>query len=167
MQTCEQQTFLTLKDISQLSAQVYPSSRQALPGSEEARKMTVGSGRQLSMLLNQSSPLGVFSRILLGSSHWTNSEEFSYVWDRLDTKFALSAFQLTPLGQSTEEQKHAEAYICATCGKPFVPHKTKRGRKKNCSTECFRKYQQQSHGHYVSQQTYPFFAAIAQVETSS
>jgi hypothetical protein len=54
------------------------------------------------MLLSESSPLGAFSKILLGSLHWTNSEEFSYVWNRLDTQFGLSAFQLTPLGQSTE-----------------------------------------------------------------
>ena len=76
-------------------------SRQVLPGSEEARRMTVGSGRQCSMLLNQSSPLGRFSKILLESSHWGNSMEYSYVWGRLDTKFALSAFQLTALGQNT------------------------------------------------------------------
>jgi site-specific DNA-cytosine methylase len=53
------------------------------------------------MLLNQSSPLGAFSKILLEFSHWTNSEEYCYVWNRLDTRFALSAFQLTPLEQST------------------------------------------------------------------
>jgi hypothetical protein len=29
--------------------------------------------------------------------------EYCYVWNRLDTRFALSAFQLTPLGQSTED----------------------------------------------------------------
>ena len=60
--------------------------------------------------------------------------------------------------------KHAETYLCATCGKPFTPHKTKRGRKKNCSLECFREYQKQSRGHYVPQQAYPFFKAIAEVE---
>jgi hypothetical protein len=63
--------------------------------------MTVGSGRQLSMLLNVSSPLGAFSKILLESSHWASSEEYCYVWNRLDTKFGLSAFQLTPWGQNT------------------------------------------------------------------
>ena len=35
------------------------------------------------------------------SSLWTNSEEYCYVWERLDTKFGLSAFQLTPLEPST------------------------------------------------------------------
>lgn len=59
--------------------------------------------------------------------------------------------------------KHAETWLCATCGKLFTPHKTKRGRKKNCSPECFREYQKRSHGHYTPQQSYPFFKAIAQV----
>jgi hypothetical protein len=54
------------------------------------------------MLLEGSSPLGVFSRILLGSSHWASSGEYCYVWERLDTRFGCSAFQLTPLGQSTD-----------------------------------------------------------------
>ena len=101
MATYEEQIF---PDFGELSMSCPPEcrvSRQVLPGSDEACSMTVGSGRQCSMLLDVSSPLGAFSRILLGSSHWTNSEEFSYVWNRLDTKFALSAFQLTPLGQNT------------------------------------------------------------------
>jgi hypothetical protein len=54
------------------------------------------------MWFSQSSPLGAFSKILLASSAWTSSEEYCYVWNRLDTSFALSAFQLTPLGQNTE-----------------------------------------------------------------
>jgi hypothetical protein len=81
--------------------QEYRASPRVLPGSDEARAITVGSGRQLSKLLDQSSPLGAFSKILLESSVWTNSTEYCYVWDRLDTPFGLSAFQLTPLGQST------------------------------------------------------------------
>lgn len=55
------------------------------------------------MLLEESSPLGYCSKILLESSLWGSSEEYCYVWNRLDTKFALSAFRLMPLGQSTEE----------------------------------------------------------------
>jgi hypothetical protein len=65
--------------------------------------MTVGSGRQSSMLLEQSSPLGCCSKILLESSLWTSSAEYSYVWNRLDTRFGLSAFQLTPLGLNTDD----------------------------------------------------------------
>jgi hypothetical protein len=105
METCEEQTFLGLEAEPQYSAQVSRASRVPWPGSEEAKKMTVGSGTQCSMLLDESSPLGAFSKILLGSSHWTNSEEYSYVWNRLDTRFALSAFQLTPSGQSTGDSE--------------------------------------------------------------
>jgi hypothetical protein len=101
METCEQPIFPIFEDSSQFSPPASLASRLPLPGSEEARLMTVGSGRQCSMLLDSFSPLGAFSRILLGSSHWTNSEEYCYVWDRLDTRFALSAFQLTQLGQNT------------------------------------------------------------------
>jgi hypothetical protein len=53
------------------------------------------------MLLDVSSPIGAFSKILLGSSRWGNSMEYCYAWGRLNTKFGLSAFQLTPWEQST------------------------------------------------------------------
>ena len=54
------------------------------------------------MLLEESSPLGVSSK----SFGILTLDEFGgvlFVWNRLDTRFALSAFQLTPLGQSTED----------------------------------------------------------------
>ena len=57
------------------------------------------------MWLKESSPLGAFSRILLASSHWTNSAEYCYVWGRLDTQFGCSAFQLMRLGQSISEEE--------------------------------------------------------------
>jgi hypothetical protein len=102
METSEQPTLAGFEDESLSSAQACHASQVPLPESGEARAMTVGSGRQLSMLLDRSNPLGAFSRILLESLHWTSSAEFCYVWNRLDTKFALSAFQLTPLGLSTD-----------------------------------------------------------------
>jgi hypothetical protein len=94
-------TLSLFEDESMLSVQAFPASQLPLPGSDEAIKMTVGSGRQLSMLLGGSTPLGAFSKILLESSAWGNSTEFSYVWRILDTKFGCSAFQLTPLEPST------------------------------------------------------------------
>jgi hypothetical protein len=105
MVTCEQQTFLAFEDLSPCSAPECPASQPVLPGSAEANVITAGSGRQCSMLLDVSNPLGVFSKILLESSHWTNSQEYCYVWNRLDTRFGLSAFRLTPLGQSTDENE--------------------------------------------------------------
>ena len=52
-------------------------------------------------------------------------------------------------------QKHSVSYLCAICGKPFEPHPTKRGIKKNCSRECFRIYQRTSCGRYSKQQIAP------------
>lgn len=103
METLEQQILAGFKEELMSCLLEYPASLRVLPGSEKARAMSVGSGRQCSMLFEESSPLGAFSKILLESLHWTNSQEFCYVWERLDTRFALSAFQLTPLGQSTED----------------------------------------------------------------
>jgi len=103
METCDEPIFPLFEEELRCSVPESPASRRPLPGSEGARLMTAGSGRQCSMWLEQSSPLGVFSRILMESSLWTNSEEYCYVWERLDTRFALSAFQLTPLGQSTDD----------------------------------------------------------------
>jgi hypothetical protein len=85
------------------SQPVCHASLRALPGSEEAKAMTVGSGRQCSMWLNASEQLGVFSKILMESSAWTNSEEYCYVWNRLNTQSGFSAFQLMPLGQNTDD----------------------------------------------------------------
>jgi hypothetical protein len=103
MEISEQPIFPGFEAESRCCPQVYPASRLPWPGSDEARTMTAGSGRQCSMLFETSNPLGAFSRILLESLAWTNSEEYSYVWNRLDTRFALSAFQLTPLGPSTDD----------------------------------------------------------------
>jgi hypothetical protein len=52
------------------------------------------------MLLDESSPLGAFSKILLASPLFTHSEEFCYVWEIWDTRLDCSAFQLTVLGQN-------------------------------------------------------------------
>jgi hypothetical protein len=103
METLEQQIFPDWLEQLQSCPQEYPASRRVLPGSDEAIKMTVGSGHQCSMLLDQSSPLGAFSRILLESPLFTRSEEYCYVWQVWDTRLGLSAFQLTLLGQSTDD----------------------------------------------------------------
>src|SRR5437868_11286815 len=102
METLEELTFRGFEEALVFCLRVCPASRPPWPGSGEGRAMSVGSGRQLSMLLDQCSPLGVFSKILLESSAWGNSEEFCYVWEILDTRYGCSAFRLTPLGRSTE-----------------------------------------------------------------
>jgi hypothetical protein len=106
METYEQQIFPIFADTSQYCPQESLASQRVLPGSDEAARMTVGSGRQCSMLLKSSSPIGQFSKILLESSLWTKSQEYTYVWNRSDTKLLRhSLFQLTPLGQSTEDSE--------------------------------------------------------------
>ena len=105
MEICETPIFPTFEGTLRCSVQGFPVNRQAWPGSEEARLTSVGSGRQCSMLLDVSSPLGVFSKILLESSLWTSSREYCYVWQIWDTKSGFSAFRLTPLGQSTDESE--------------------------------------------------------------
>src|SRR4029077_485626 len=102
METLEQPIFPGFEEALQSSPPAYRASLQVLPGSAEARAMIVGSGRQCSLLLDQSTRLGAFSKILLESSHWTNSAEFCYVWQRLDTRFECSAFQLMPSGLNTD-----------------------------------------------------------------
>jgi hypothetical protein len=103
METCEEQTFLGLEIELTSCPQAFRVNQLPLPGSEEAKKMTAGSGAQSAMLLNQSDPLGQFSKILLESSHWTNSKEYVYAWSRLDTAFELSAFRLTQLEQNISD----------------------------------------------------------------
>src|SRR5215469_2563209 len=103
METSEQPILVGFEAASLCSQPECPASLRVWPGSGEAAKMTVGSGRQCSMLLSESSPLGVFSKILLGSSRWANSTESCYAWQRLDTRFALSAFQLQRLEPTTSD----------------------------------------------------------------
>jgi hypothetical protein len=83
--------------------QGFHAKLQVWPASEEAQAMTVGSGRQLSMLLDSSSPLGAYSKILMEFSAWGNSLECCHVWERLDTRFELSAFQLARWEQDTSD----------------------------------------------------------------
>jgi hypothetical protein len=103
METYEEPTFPGFEDASRFYLQAYPASRPPLPGSAEARMMTVGSGRQCSMLFETSSPLGLFSKILMEFSAWGNSLECLHVWERLDTRFELSGFQLARWEQDTND----------------------------------------------------------------
>jgi len=103
MATYEEQIFPGFAEALQSSRPASPASRLPLPGSDEARAMTAGSGTQCSMLLEVSSPLGRFSKILMASSLWTNSAEYCYVWTHLPTRFGCSGFQLTQLEPSTDD----------------------------------------------------------------
>ena len=68
---------------------------QVVPGSKEAIKTTVGSGRKLSESLAKSDPLGRFSKTLLESEMWA-SPEFFLNWKVTATRCGCSVYQLAP-----------------------------------------------------------------------
>ena len=70
-----------------------PVSRSPSPGSEEARKMTVTSGRKCSASYGKSGPLGSLVRTCLESSIWHSTRCF-LTWKRKVTKDRRSLFQL-------------------------------------------------------------------------
>ena len=78
---------------------VSPSPR---PGSEEARMMTVTSGRKCSELYGNSSPLGCLVRMCLESSIWHSTRCF-LTWKVKDTPARHSLFRLQVSMPRTEE----------------------------------------------------------------
>jgi hypothetical protein len=86
------------------SSEDFPASPGPLPGSEEARKMTVTSGRKCSELLklyNLSGSLAKMSEILL-TSQWASSAAF-LTWKASGTKPSHLLFQLAASMPRTEE----------------------------------------------------------------
>ena len=82
------------------------ANRSPLPGSEEARKMTVISGLKCLESYGNSSPLGSLVRMCLESSIWHSTRCF-LTWKRKNTKFNASLFQLAvsmPRTNDTESQ---------------------------------------------------------------
>ena len=79
-----------------------PASRLVLPGSEEARKMTVSCGQSLSELYTNSSRLGSLVRMCLESSIWHSTRCF-LTWKRKVTKSNVSLFQLAVSMPRTKE----------------------------------------------------------------
>ena len=79
-----------------------PASRLVLPGSEEARKMTVSCGRSLSELYTNSSRLGSLVRMCLESSIWHSTRCF-LTWKRKVTKSNVSLYQLAVSMPRTKE----------------------------------------------------------------
>ena len=69
------------------------ASHSVLPGSEEARTMTVTSGRKCSELYANSGPLGSLVRMCLVSSIWHSTRCF-LTWKLKVTKSNVSLFQL-------------------------------------------------------------------------
>ena len=72
-----------------------PVSRFPLPGSDEARRMTVTSGRKCLELYQNSGPLGSLVRTLLGSSIW-RSTRCTLTWKTKVTPSKRLLFRLVP-----------------------------------------------------------------------
>lgn len=73
----------------------FHASQPVEPGSNKARAMTAGSGRKLSALLKNRSPLGRCLKILLESSTWASTESFLN-WEGSATKANRSLYRLVP-----------------------------------------------------------------------
>ena len=84
-------------------------SRFPSPGSEEARQMTVTSGRKCLESYENSSPLGSLVKMCLGSSIWHSTRCF-LTWKRKDTKDRRLLFRLAVSMHRTSEN-----------GSPFWP----------------------------------------------
>ena len=79
-----------------------PASRSALPGSEEARKMTVTSGRRCLEFYGSFGPVGLLVRTLLESSIW-RSTRCLLTWKMQDTPGRRLLFRLAPSTPRIEE----------------------------------------------------------------
>ena len=83
-QGCEQLTLFPVDS---------PVNRSLLPGSEEARTMTVTSGLRCLELYGKSTPLGSLVRMCLGSSIW-HSTRCLLTWKMKGTKYSRFLYQL-------------------------------------------------------------------------
>ena len=81
-------------------ASLDPASRSALPGSEEARRMTVTSGLKCLELYRNSGPLGSLVRTLLESSIW-RSTRCTLIWKTKVTPSKRLLFRLVPSTRRT------------------------------------------------------------------
>lgn len=79
-----------------------PVSRSALPGSDEARRMTVISGRKCSELYASCGPVGSLVRMLLASSIW-RSTRCLLTWKTKVTKGGRCLFRLAASTRRTED----------------------------------------------------------------
>ena len=95
---------MTKQDYAQLTLFQEDShaSPSALPGSEEARKMTVTSGLKCCELYKNSGPLGSLVRMLLGSSIWHSTRCF-LTWKTSATPARRLLFRLVPSTPRTGE----------------------------------------------------------------
>lgn len=86
---------MSVQDYEQLT--LFPGDSRAslspLPGSDEARRMTVSSGRKWFGLSKNSNPLGLLEKMLLESSIW-HSTKYYLIWKPKGTKQGHFLYQL-------------------------------------------------------------------------
>ena len=97
-------------------------SRSALPGSDEAKRMTVTSGRKCSELYRNCGPLGSLVKTLLGSSLWGSTRCF-LIWKASATPARRLLFRLVP---STPRIGETGAQSWPTPTTDSVTHRIKR-----------------------------------------
>lgn len=85
-----------------LSAGVTPANPSPLPGSKEAKRMTVTSGRKCLELYGKSSRLGLLRKTLLATSIWGSTKCY-LTWKAKATKRNRLLFQLVPSTPVTDE----------------------------------------------------------------
>ena len=105
-----------------------PASRSVLPGSSEARTMTVTSGRRCLEYCGMFGPVGLLVRTLLESSIW-RSTRCLLTWKMRGTPARRLLFQLVP---STPPHRRDRVAIvaywgCGPAGSPSAEHHLKRG----------------------------------------
>lgn len=86
---------------SQYYQEDFLASHSVLPGSEEARRMTVTSGRKCCELYRKSGPLGLLVRMLLESSQWRSTRCY-LTWKASATPARRLLFRLVPSMPRTE-----------------------------------------------------------------
>ena len=97
------------------SAEVFPASHLALPGSAEARQMTATSGLRCFEQFGSPGPLGSLEKMLMASSTW-GSPMRHLTWRSKVTWSGLSLFQLVPSGQTTEGIESGLLPTLTVCG---------------------------------------------------
>ena len=83
-----------------------PASRSPVPGSDEAKRMTVTSGRKCLESCGSSGPIGCLERTLLESSAW-NSNLVVLTWKVKVIPSGRSLFQLAASGPGTGENGYS------------------------------------------------------------
>ena len=85
-----------------LSAGGIPANPSALPGNEQAQKMTAISGQRCLPLSKSSGPIGFVERMFLATSAWASTKCF-LTWKAKATPQGRLLFQLAPSMPRTEE----------------------------------------------------------------